>query len=97
MFNPAKNVSQKGTFVDCFCDLLQEKLQYEPHERDMIILHHIFGIEWADGSKEIRTSTLVAHGDQYATSMATTVGLPVAIACELVLKGIKLNVILPHF
>eukprot|EP01114_Cavostelium_apophysatum_P004449 TRINITY_DN1468_c0_g1_i1.p1 TRINITY_DN1468_c0_g1~~TRINITY_DN1468_c0_g1_i1.p1 ORF type:complete len:915 (+),score=233.25 TRINITY_DN1468_c0_g1_i1:173-2917(+) len=83
-----KSVSKKGTYLDCFCDLLQEKLVYEKGEDDMIILHHIFGIEWPNGTNELRTSTLVAHGDSHSMAMAKTVGLPIAIAAELVLDGL---------
>ena len=54
----------------------------------MIILQHKFGIEWADGTPETRTSTLVAYGQPGGYSaMAATVGLPCAIATKLVLDG----------
>jgi hypothetical protein len=46
-----KSASRKGTYIDCLCDLMQEKLKYEEHEKDMIILHHIFGVEWNNGSQ----------------------------------------------
>ena len=80
-------VYRKGTYIDSFCDLLQEKLKYESHEKDMIILHHIFGIEWPNGSQEMRTSTMVVRGDEDVSAMSRTVGLPVAIAAELVMRG----------
>lgn len=82
-----RSASRKGTFIDSLCDLLQEKLKYEEHENDMIILHHIFGVEWNNGSQEILSSSLVVRGDKHFSAMARTVGLPVAIAAELVLKG----------
>jgi len=81
-------VVKKGNYLDCLCELLQDKLQYEKGEQDMIILHHIFGIEWSDGSKEIKTSTLVVHGDHDGTAMAKTVGLPIGIATDLLLDGV---------
>lgn len=83
-----KIVLKKGNYLDCFCEILQEKLVYDKGEKDMIILHHIFGIEWKDGTRELKTSTLVAHGDKKTTAMANTVGLPIAIATELVLDGV---------
>jgi len=82
-------VSRKGTFIDCFCDLLIEKLKYEDHDRDMIIMHHIFEIQWAD-KLETRTSTLVHYGAKHEegdTVMSYLVGLPVAMAAELILEG----------
>jgi len=86
-----KLVDRRGTYIDSFCELLKEKLQYEPHDRDMIILHHIFDIEWADGTIESRTSTLVHYGEEFGkgpTVMSKLVGLPVAIAAELLLDGV---------
>jgi len=82
-----KPVSLKGTYIDSFCDLLQSQLQYEKDENDMIILHHTFEVEWANGEREILSSTLVVHGNSEVTAMGLTVGLPVAIAAELLLQG----------
>jgi saccharopine dehydrogenase-like NADP-dependent oxidoreductase len=68
-------------------------MAYGPGERDLVMLQHKFIIEWADGYKEIRTSTLEAYGSpsgQGHSAMATTVGLPCGIAAQLILDG-KLN------
>lgn len=68
-------------------------MAYAPGERDLVMLQHKFVIEWADGSTEIRTSTLEAYGSptgQGHSAMARTVGLPCGIATQLVLDG-KLN------
>lgn len=83
-----KPITPKGNALDTLCATLEELMQYEEGERDMIILQHKFGIEWADGSEETRTSTLVEYGkpDGYS-SMAATVGYPCAIATKLVLNG----------
>lgn len=40
-----------STILDAFCALLQERLVYAPGERDMICMHHEFGIETASGKK----------------------------------------------
>lgn len=76
----------KGNPLDTLCGRLEELMQYEEGERDMVALQHKFGIEWADGTTEVRTSTLVDYGklDGYS-SMAATVGYPVSIATKLVL------------
>jgi saccharopine dehydrogenase-like NADP-dependent oxidoreductase len=37
--------------------------------------------------KELKTSTLVVHGDKHAMAMSRTVGLPAAISAELILDG----------
>ncbi len=42
-------VTKKGNWVDTLAELMQKKLVYNAHEYDMIILHHIFGVEWPNG------------------------------------------------
>ncbi|CAJ0746866.1 11509_t:CDS:10 [Entrophospora sp. SA101] len=74
--------------IDLFCTLLQQKLKYSSHERDLLVLHHEFGIKLKNGQDQIKTSSLVSYGslDTY-TAMAKTVGLPSAIAAEMVARG----------
>lgn len=80
--------SKSTTALDAFCSLLQDKLVYLPGERDMVAMHHEFGIMWGDGRAEKRTSTLIEYGDPKGYSaMSKTVGLPAAIAVDLVLDG----------
>lgn len=80
-------ITPRGTPLDTLCATLEKLMQYEENERDLVVLQHKFGIEWADGSKETRTSTLVAYGEPDGYSaMAATVGLPVAIATQMVLN-----------
>ncbi|KAI9014374.1 Saccharopine dehydrogenase-domain-containing protein [Phycomyces nitens] len=73
--------------LDAFSVLLANKLQYLPGERDMVAMHHEFGIEHSSGKKETVTSTLVHYGNEHHTAMATTVGLPAAMTTELVLDN----------
>lgn len=81
-------VGQSSSVIDAFCELLQRKLVYGVGERDMVAMQHEFGIEWADGSKEKKTSTLISYGDVGGYSaMAKTVGLPAAIGTQLLLEG----------
>ena len=85
----ATKVHRRGNLLDTLCATLEEKMQYEEGERDMVMLQHKFGIEWADGRKETRTSTGlwfgVPNGD---SAMATTVGVPCAITTQLILDGV---------
>jgi len=76
--------------LDLLASLLLAKLQYEPGERDMIILHHDFDVEYpADKRREHITSTLIDYGIPAGdTSMARTVSLPVAIGVRLMLEGV---------
>lgn len=83
-----KPITSRGTPLDTLCASLEEKCQYGPGERDMVMLQHKFGIEWADGKTETRTSTLVDYGDPNGySSMAKLVGVPCAVACQQVLDG----------
>ncbi|KAL6925950.1 saccharopine dehydrogenase (NADP+, L-glutamate-forming) [Hanseniaspora valbyensis] len=85
-FSTENKISPRGTPLDTLCATLEDLMQYEENERDLVVLQHKFGIEWADGSKETRTSTLVDYGKVGGySSMAATVGLPVAIATKMVL------------
>eukprot|EP01083_Nonionella_stella_P092677 259497_1 len=85
MINDSEPVSQSESRVDAFCKLLEKKLAYGPSERDMVLLHHKFGIEYED-RKERRTSTLLCYGEPNGYSaMAKTVGLPAAICAEMLI------------
>ena len=76
-----KNITPKGNPLDTLCATLEELMQYEQGERDLVCLQHKFGIEWADGTTETRTSTLVDYGDVNGySSMAKLVGVPCAVA-----------------
>jgi alpha-aminoadipic semialdehyde synthase len=76
------------TIQDALSMLLQKKLRYQETERDMVVMHHEFGIEQINGQKQFQTSTLVVYGDPSSYSaMAKTVGIPTAIATELILTN----------
>lgn len=78
----------RGNPLDTLCATLEDLMQYEEGERDLVCLQHKFGIEWADGSKETRISTLVDYGDPKGySSMAKLVGVPCAVAVEQILDG----------
>ncbi len=82
------SLEKKKSWLDLFCSLLQDKLKYAPGERDLVVMHHIFGILTKNGKEEKLSSTMIAYGDpQGYTAMAKTVGLPTAIAAEMILKG----------
>jgi saccharopine dehydrogenase (NADP+, L-glutamate forming) len=79
----------RGTMLDTFCALLQEKLALQPGERDMVLLYHRFVVEHADQTRERVTSTLISFGEPGGyTGMARTVGFPAAVAAQFILDGI---------
>lgn len=82
----------KGNPLDTLCATLEKLMQYEDGERDLVCLQHKFGIEWANGETEVRTSTLVDYGKPYGSgegysSMAKLVGVPCAVAAQQILDG----------
>ena len=86
-----------------FAYLLSQKLKYQPHETDMVVLSHEIITRQHDELSasgfltEVHTSTLLTfglrkpnipfQGARPASAMARTVGLPLAIASLLVLDG----------
>lgn len=72
-------------------ELLERKWKLEPHDKDMIVMQHLFETENSTGIKEKITSSLVVTGvDNIYTAMAKTVGLPVAIMARMILEK-KIN------
>ncbi|KAI9737519.1 MAG: Saccharopine dehydrogenase [NADP(+), L-glutamate-forming] [Cirrosporium novae-zelandiae] len=93
-----EKISPRGNPLDTLCAALEEKMQFEKGERDFVFLQaradiynklqHRFGIEWADGTKETKTSTLCEYGDPKGYSaMAKLVGVPCGVAVKMVLDG----------
>ncbi len=88
LFDENKPVPPSPSRMDAFCEALQEKLVFQPGERDMALLIHKFGVLYPDGKKVNLMSKLkiFGEGDDY-TAMAKAVGTPAAIATELLLNG----------
>ncbi|NOQ25777.1 MAG: hypothetical protein GQ564_10490 [Bacteroidales bacterium] len=76
-----------GTNSNLLVDLMLKKMEYEPHEKDMIIVHNEIIVEFPD-RKEKRISSMLVEGIPYSDSaMARAVSLPPAIAAKLILEG----------
>ena len=73
--------------IDHFANLLAQKLRYEPHENDLVILNHEIITKDVLGQEEVHSSSLIAYGGPEASAMARCVGLPVAFAALKVLDG----------
>jgi saccharopine dehydrogenase-like NADP-dependent oxidoreductase len=73
--------------LDALLNILLEKIELGPQERDMIVLHHDFVAE-VDGGKEKITSTMVDYGIPGGdTAVSRTVSLPAAVGTDLILQG----------
>jgi len=78
---------EKGSRSDVLLDRMMEKMSYAPHESDMIIVHIEVAAEFGD-RREKRFATLVMEGIPFGDSaMSRAVGLPTAVATEMVLEG----------
>ncbi len=88
LFEDTAIAVEKGTSLDVLLDRMLAKMSYEPHERDMIILHVEILAEFPDGRREKRLATMVVEGIPHGDSaMSRAVALPAAIAGRLVLEG----------
>jgi saccharopine dehydrogenase (NADP+, L-glutamate forming) len=86
LFSDQEIPSDVTTYLDSVCYLFEQKLQYAPGERDMLVMHHEFIAEYPDRSEKI-TSTMIDYGIPNGdSSMSRTVALPVAIASRMILE-----------
>ncbi|MFC2151694.1 saccharopine dehydrogenase C-terminal domain-containing protein [Bacteroidota bacterium] len=83
-----KQISIKsGTNSNLLVDLMLKKMAYEPHEKDMIIVHNEMMVEFPDRIEK-RISSMIEEGIPYGDSaMASAVSLPPAIATKLIFDG----------
>ncbi len=87
LFNDELIPMSKGTNADVLLGLMQEKMSYKEHEKDMIIVHNEAIVEF-ENRIEKRTATMKVEGRPYGHSaMSRAVGLPAAIASRLILEG----------
>ena len=61
LFDKTPIPSNVTTRLDALCHLFEEKMQYAPGERDMIVMHHEFIAEFPDKKQKI-TSTMIDYG-----------------------------------
>lgn len=80
-------VSEPGSMVQSFCDVLQQHLQFEEGERDMVLMHHDIKAAFDNGIIETHSCSLQLFGDEQMTAMCKTVGYTAAIGTKLILDG----------
>jgi len=79
---------KEGSKLDVLLDRMTKRMAYEPHEKDMIIIHIEIIAKFPDGRKEKRLATMVQTGIPYGDSaMSRAVALPAAIAAKLILDN----------
>lgn len=99
IFNTNKKITLKNaTPAQVLQEILMNSWTLAPNDKDMIVMHHIFGYENETGKHQIESSMLIKGDDQTYTAMAKTVGLPVAMATlrilnkEITTPGVQLPI-----
>jgi saccharopine dehydrogenase-like NADP-dependent oxidoreductase len=78
----------KTSAFEVTSDLMIAKMELGQHERDMVVMQHIFRASYPDGKEEIIKSSMLDFGTLATdTAVARTVALPAAIGVEMILKG----------
>ncbi|MBO9619383.1 MAG: saccharopine dehydrogenase NADP-binding domain-containing protein [Niabella sp.] len=88
LFSDEKIPAAAKSSADVLQHLLETRLVLSPTDRDMILMIH--EIEFINSNKqpECLSGSLIVTGENaLQTAMAKTVGLPLAIAAKLILKG----------
>lgn len=87
LFGNEKLPRTQGTSAQILEELLKLKWQLQANDRDLVVMLHQIGYE-IDGEEKTLESVLIVKGESGSrTAMAKTVGLPLAIACRLLLEG----------
>jgi saccharopine dehydrogenase-like NADP-dependent oxidoreductase len=78
---------EQATPAQILQHILEAKWVLAPEDKDMIVMQHIIEYESNHIQKRIISELVVLGEDSLHTAMARTVGLPLGIACKLVLEG----------
>lgn len=78
----------KDNPIDWLNVLSLSKMELPKGEKDMVVMHHEFIVEYPDKPTQRITSTLLDHGvPGEDTSIARTVSLPAAMAVKMIVNG----------
>ena len=78
---------EEGSPAQVLQHLLEDKWALQSDDKDMIVMQHLFDYTLNAKSYHLKSSLVLRGKDQAHTAMSMTVGLPVAIATELILNG----------
>ena len=88
LFRQERMVRRNDTPFEIVSDLMIEKMELGPQERDMVAMQHVFLVSYPDGQKEVIRSSMLDFGTLATdTAVARTVALPAAVGVEMVLRG----------
>ncbi|HAO13979.1 MAG TPA: saccharopine dehydrogenase [Tenacibaculum sp.] len=87
LFNDDKKVGIKDASpAKILQKILMDSWTLKANDKDMIVMHHIFGYLKNGKKKQIESSMVIKGDDQVFTAMSKTVGLPVAMATLKILN-----------
>ncbi len=87
LFRKKKIKLPNATPAQILENLLVDKWQLKPKDKDLVVMQHEFEYE-LNREKKLLTSTLVMKGDnEVETAMSKSVGLPLGIFVKLVMQG----------
>jgi saccharopine dehydrogenase-like NADP-dependent oxidoreductase len=78
---------QQGTPAQILEHILMKKWKLNDGDKDFIVMWHRFIYEQNGQQKEIQSYLTATGKDEIETAMAKTVGLPLAIAADLLIEG----------
>lgn len=89
----------QGTPAQILQSILEEKWKLEDHDTDWVVMAHFFEYELGGHRYQIESSMTLEGEDEHFTAMSKTVGMPIALACELILENkiTKSGVLMPIF
>ena len=90
LFENKKIGLDRGTPAQVLQHILESKWSLKADDKDMIVMQHLFEYNLGGKDHKLKSSLVLRGKDQSNTAMSMTVGLPVAIAAELILTD-KIN------
>jgi saccharopine dehydrogenase-like NADP-dependent oxidoreductase len=87
LFEQTKIGLDEGSPAQVLQHLLEQKWALQAEDKDMIVMQHLFDYTLNNTNYHLKSSLVLRGKDQVHTAMSMTVGLPVAIATELILNG----------
>lgn len=90
MFNDEPIGLDSGTPAEILQHILNKKWELQKEDKDMIVMWHKFDFIEDGKHRQVQSHMVVKGQDDVETGMSKTVGLPLGIAAELMLKG-KIN------
>lgn len=85
-FTDEKLPLYKGTSAQILEELLKVKWLLKPEDKDMVVMLHRIQYSQQGQQKTILSSLVIEGKSNTHTAMSKTVGLPLAIACKLILE-----------